>query len=109
MGFLPDGVAIMSEQVHVIAYLYCKEGCVESLKVVLTDLIGPTRKETGCLRYDLVQNHFDPREMVFVEIWESRAALDVHLRSGYLQDIAFRLEGLLEKPVDIRLYGLIES
>ena len=96
----------MTEQVHVIASLYCKEGLIDVLKEVLSDLVEPTRQELGCLRYDLVQNHFDPREFVFVEIWESRAALDVHLRSGYLQDIAFRLEGLLERPVDIRLYGL---
>ncbi len=97
------------EQVYVIARIHAREDTVDELRRVLSSLLAPTRQELGCLQYDLVQNHFDPQEFTFLERWESRAALDVHLRSGYLQEVAFALEGLLDKPVEIRLHRPVEG
>jgi quinol monooxygenase YgiN len=48
-------------------------------------VIEATRKETGCLRYDLTGSITDPLTFVFVEQWESRDALDAHFGTPHLQ------------------------
>ena len=93
-----------TEKVHLIARFTALPGKHDALLEVLSTLIGPTRAEEGCIRYDLLQNHFDPCEFTFVEIWESRAHLDVHIRSSYLQDMAMKLEGLMKGSADIRIF-----
>jgi quinol monooxygenase YgiN len=50
----------------------------DELKRVLIGLAAPTRKEPGCLSYEIFQNLADPCDFTFVEEWSSDAALDAH-------------------------------
>jgi quinol monooxygenase YgiN len=95
--------------VYVIARLCARPGCVEALKEVLAPLVGPTRQTSGCVRYELLQNHFEPTELTFVEVWSRRSDLYRHLTADYLQDIAAKLEHLLASPPQIALYGLVDE
>ena len=47
--------------------------------------IAETRKEAGCLVYDLHRSVSDPQHFTFVERWESQAALDEHMNSAHLK------------------------
>lgn len=57
---------------------------VEELKKVCLDLIEPTRKENGCISYELYQNTANPGIFTFIEEWESREHLDAHGKSPHL-------------------------
>jgi quinol monooxygenase YgiN len=57
---------------------------IEELKKVCLGLIEPTRKENGCLSYELYQDTNNPGIFTFVEEWESREDLDVHLKTPHL-------------------------
>jgi quinol monooxygenase YgiN len=57
---------------------------VEELKKVCLGLIEPTRKEKGCIAYELYQDTTNPGIFTFVEEWESKELLDVHLKSPHL-------------------------
>ena len=46
--------------------------------------IAETRKEAGCLSYDLHMSVSDPDTLVFVERWQDRQALESHFRSPHL-------------------------
>lgn len=46
--------------------------------------IEATRKEDGCLSYDLHQSVSDPDQVVFVERWRDREALELHFQSAHL-------------------------
>jgi len=39
-------------------------------------LIEPTRKESGCISYELLQNRDDPTDFTFVEEWEKPRTID---------------------------------
>jgi len=56
----------------------------EELKKVCLGLIEPTRKESGCIAYELYQDSTNPGIFTFVEEWESKEHLDVHLKSPHL-------------------------
>ncbi|MGF6754703.1 putative quinol monooxygenase [Paraburkholderia sp. GAS334] len=73
----------MSE-VAVVAISVAKPGYEEQLREALTGIVGPTRKEQGALQYDLHRDVSEPRRFVFVERWESEAALAAHAKSAHI-------------------------
>jgi quinol monooxygenase YgiN len=74
-----------SKTVTVVALVKAKPGKEAALKKALLALIPPTRKEKGCLNYDLHQDIEDPSRFIFHENWTSKAHLDAHLNSPHLQ------------------------
>ncbi|TAL95405.1 MAG: antibiotic biosynthesis monooxygenase [Paraburkholderia sp.] len=73
----------MSE-VAVVAISVAKPGCEEQLREAMVGIVGPTRKEPGALQYDLHRDVKEPRRFVFVERWESEAALAAHAKSAHI-------------------------
>jgi quinol monooxygenase YgiN len=63
----------------VVAMLKAKPGKDATLKQALLALIAPTRKEPGCVNYDLHQSADDPMCFLFHENWTSKQHLDDHL------------------------------
>lgn len=47
------------------------------------DVISATRREPGCISYDLTSSITEPNEFVFVERWESREALSGHFEAAH--------------------------
>jgi quinol monooxygenase YgiN len=88
----------------VILRLAARPEKVEELKAVLTGLVAPTRKEAGCLSYEIFQNCADPCDFTFVEEWASDAALDAHWATAHVQDALARGVPLLAAQPDDRRY-----
>jgi quinol monooxygenase YgiN len=74
---------------------------------LLSALVEPTRREAGCLLYELLQSKSDPTDFTFVEEWESDEALDAHAISQHLKNVTAGLAGLIAAPADVRRYALI--
>jgi quinol monooxygenase YgiN len=91
----------------VILRLAAKPDKVEELKAILTSLVAPTRKEAGCLSYEIFQNRADPCDFTFVEEWASDAALDAHWATAHVQDALARGVPLLAAEPDDRRYRKI--
>lgn len=90
---------------RVVARLPAKKDKVGEVKTILRGLIGPTRKEKGCITYELLQNKVDPADFTFVEEWESDAALDAHLETDHVRAALIQLPELLAGEPDIRRYS----
>ena len=88
----------------VILRLSAKPDQVDELKRILTDLVRPTRKEPGCLSYEIFQNVADPCDFTFVEEWASDAALDAHWAAPHVQEALARGVPLLAAAPDDRRY-----
>jgi quinol monooxygenase YgiN len=59
------------------------------------EFIERTRKEDGCLLYDVWQSNSDPLAIVLVESWASQRALDAHLAQDWMKAILPRAMALL--------------
>ena len=92
---------------RVVARLAAFPDKVAELKSLLLSIIEPTRKEAGCIKYELLQNQADPTDFTFVEEWESADLLELHLGSTLVQDAVQKLDGLAVGPPDIRRYELL--
>lgn len=92
---------------RVIAHVRAKPDHVAQVQDILMSLVDATRKEPGCLSYELLQNHADQEEFVFVERWASAAAEQAHFVMPHLLATLQQLSGLLASEPQIRRYGVV--
>jgi len=93
--------------IRVIARLVSRPETAVELRGLLTPLVPPTRKETGCISYELLESRSRPGDFVFVEEWESQEILDRHLAMPYLRDMLAKAPPLLEQQVSVGIYSLL--
>jgi quinol monooxygenase YgiN len=92
------------ETLKVIARIRARPEKIEEMRALLTGLVGPTRAEPGCLRYELLHNTADPADFTFVEEWRDDAALESHFNTGHVQAALARFRELADEPMDLRRY-----
>ena len=76
---------------YLIAELTIKPGSLDAVRAAVAPCIEATRKEPGCISYELFSSIEDETRLVFVERWKSRADLDLHFETPHL--IAWRDAG----------------
>lgn len=69
---------------YVIATFTIKPDSLEHVMEAAMPCIIATRAEAGCVSYELNQNLTDKNELVFVERWENRSALDAHFKTPHI-------------------------
>lgn len=94
-------------KIRVVAHLTSKPETIDETRSALEGFIDPTRAETGCIVYELMQNNDDPTDFTFVEEWASNETLDAHLASPHISAFKDRASDLLACDPDIRRYTLI--
>ena len=72
----------------IVATLKAKKGSEAKLGQVLAKLVPVTRKEVGCITYDMHQSHEDPGVYIFYENWQTRADWDAHMKAPHLVEFA---------------------
>ncbi len=78
-----------------VVTLRAKEGQHLLLEAELRALVGPTRKEEGCLQYDLHRGAEQPGTFLFHEVWESREHHTAHTRTPHFLRWNARKDSLL--------------
>ena len=93
--------------IKVIAKMTIKEGMAGELMSSIQELVAETRKETGCIVYQLFQDTNNQKVFTFVEEWVNQEALDKHLNSKHFKDASSKLTGILEKDMEISVGTLV--
>lgn len=70
----------------------------EQVKAAMRALVEPSRREPGCIRYELYQD-IDKGDLVLVESWRDQAALDEHFGKPYLKDFTARFADIFKEAV----------
>ena len=99
---------MVNKTVRVLARITARPDKIEELTSIFRCLVRETRKENGCISYQLHQNKADPGDFTFVEEWESDSAIDTHFITAHVQDTFPKAASLLAKEPDIRRYDVIE-
>jgi len=97
----------MANGLRVVARIKAKQDKIEEVKRLLSGLIEPTRKESGCVSYELLQNCQDPTDFTFIEEWTSDAALSEHFETKHFKNAQPHLPELTAEESDIRTYTVI--
>lgn len=91
----------------VIAQVKARPGKEADVRRELLSLVEPSRKDDGCLNYDLHQAIDNPAMFLFHENWTSKAHLDRHLQKPDLQAVLGRVGQMTAEPPQITLWEKI--
>jgi quinol monooxygenase YgiN len=107
---LPDDVSIPDVEIAVLTASFdARPGTEEALLAALSRYVVLTRHEPGCRNVDLVASVTHPSRFLVIEKWESAAAVQAHLDSQLMAEMArAALTTLASKPT-IDLYDSISA
>ena len=74
-----------------------------------TPAIAATRKEKGCLQYDLSRDPTVPESYLLYERWSDLESLKAHLASEHIATMQKALEGVRAAPPQARVLAPVGS
>jgi quinol monooxygenase YgiN len=83
----------------VVAVFRARQGHEPALEDALRAMLQPTRREPGCLNYDLHRGHDDPGLFFFHETWVSADHHAAHLKTPHVQHLLAISPALLIEPI----------
>ncbi|MBW4056235.1 MAG: antibiotic biosynthesis monooxygenase [Proteobacteria bacterium] len=83
----------------VVAKVLAKKDFIDAVKTELLKLIEPTRKEDGCIEYNLHQDNENPAVFVFCETWKCSACLEKHMNSEHFKNYVTTVATMIEEKV----------
>jgi quinol monooxygenase YgiN len=90
-----SSVKLPKEAVTLIVLLRARESQETLLEAELRALVNPSRKEEGCLRYDLHRSVDAPGALLLHEVWASREAHTEHTHTPHFLRWNARKDALL--------------
>lgn len=96
-----------SKSLTVLAQVKARPGKEADVRRELLSLVEPSRKDAGCINYDLHQAINNPAMFMFHENWTSKALLDQHLQKPDLQAVLGRVGQMVAEPPEITLWERI--
>lgn len=88
----------------VVVRAKAKPGKETELEKAWRAIVGPTHKETGCLKYILHRAVDDPGLMISIERWGSKEAIDQHFATPHVQALLSRVPELVAGAPEVRLF-----
>jgi quinol monooxygenase YgiN len=98
---VPPGAVILT------AIVKAKPGQEDAVKDALLSLVEPTRKEAGCLCYNLHQSKADATQFMFYEQWASKYHLDAHGKTPHMKALGGKLKDKTD-PGGVVFYELLK-
>jgi quinol monooxygenase YgiN len=75
---------------------------------LLRRLAEESRRETGCLRFDVLQHAMRANHFTVIEMWRDQSALDAHVAAAHTRAYRDALQPISGSPVDERVYTAVE-
>lgn len=74
---------------------------------IANELIKETRKEKGNISYRLYEDVSNHNIMTFIEQWEDKESLDIHMNSNHFKKLVPKLNELREGKSEVNTYSMI--
>ena len=97
------------QKVSVVACLKAKSGLEEKVKNELVKLVEASRKEKGCLNYDLHVQVDNPGVFVIYENWVSRMALSDQMETAQFLELGSLQDQLFVEPAKITILKMVSE
>lgn len=82
-----------------------KPGSSAPFEAAFTECIKATRKENGCIAYDLNRSNEEPNKYINYERWASVAALETHLNAQHTVKLLAAIAPYLDGSPVIKTYA----
>jgi len=95
------------EKIVLIARLKVKADKFKEAKAAALALVEPSRKEAGCINYDIHQSIEDETVFFWHETWVNKAALDQHFATSFFGEFFKIVEHIAAEPPQINMTKMI--
>lgn len=82
--------------ITIVAKNSIKPGKTEEFKALAERLINESRKERGCISYNLYEDSSNGNILTFIEVWENGEAINLHNSSEHFTSIVPKFGELKE-------------
>ena len=86
------------------AFIEVKDGAAQEFIDAAAKCVEATRQEVGNSFYTLYIDASNPLKFVVAEEWESKPALDAHMKTPHFAEFGGKIENLLAAPLEIKVY-----
>ena len=93
------------DEIVCVATFTAKDGKANELQEAMYALIEPTRKEAGCIRYELNQSLDNPNIFTMIERFKDKDAFESHSNQPHLENFKENAIKDLVKSMSINLYN----
>lgn len=77
---------------------------IKEVEEYYRDLVEYTRKQPGCMQYDVYQNKEKENALIFVEKWAAEHFLETHLEDPVYQEKFEKIEKCLIEDETVKRY-----
>ncbi|WP_346939173.1 putative quinol monooxygenase [uncultured Clostridium sp.] len=93
--------------ITIVAKKTIKKDKKEEFKNLANKLIEESRKENGCIEYDLYEEFSNSNVVAFIEVWKNEEAINSHNNTRHFTTIVPELAKFQEGETEITLYKKI--
>lgn len=93
--------------IKVVAKSIIHQDKIDEIIKLSKQLIEASRKEPGCISYEMYQDINDLSVFTMIETWESLGAFDKHGKSEHVKRIVPKLNTLRKEKAIVNLYKKI--
>ena len=97
------------QAIHVVAHVDTVGGGQADAPGLLKRLAEASRREQGCLRFDVLQHTMRANHFTVIEVWENQKAVDAHAAAPHTKQYRDGLQPVSGSPLDERLYKVVEE
>ena len=90
-----------NQTVFVSAKVLAKPGFTEKVRAACLALVEPSRRDRGCISYELFQSASEPELFLFFEEWETMEDIENHLDEPHSLEFDRATEGMLREDEEI--------
>jgi len=87
------------KKLTIVAKIIANQEHIELVKTGLINLIETTKKEEGCINYDLHQDNEKKHIFLFYENWTSWELWQKHMKNSHIAEFTKATEGVIEKVI----------
>jgi mannose-6-phosphate isomerase-like protein (cupin superfamily)/quinol monooxygenase YgiN len=96
-------------ELFLFARFHARPGCEDALRDAIRRVEAPTRREPGCLDYQVFRSVRVPGELVIHSRWRDQAAFDLHASLPHTMEFLATAETLIDHPFAIALTERVEG
>lgn len=93
--------------IKVVSKGLVKKGKLEQALALYTELVEKTRRELGCISYELFQDTENPHILTIIETWENKGCLESHFNAEHFVRLVPELKKLREGNAELNVYTKI--
>ena len=88
-------------ELFIVGRFHARAGQADAVAAALRDVLGPSRKEPGCLDLQHVRCIHDPRLFYVYSRWIDEAAFETHAALPHTVRFLQQVQDLIDHPLDV--------